>query len=542
MGLDDLLLLLGGLGSFLFGMKYMGDGLEASAGPKMSALMEKLTRTPIRGFLLGMLVTVAIQSSSATTVMVMGFINAGILTLAQGTGVIIGANIGTTITSVLIALDISAIAPFCIFAGAVAMLYCKKNLHKHIGQVVLGFGLLFQGLHTMSGAMGGLKDVPAFQSFITTAKNPVVGLLVGVVLCAVIQSSSAAVGVLQALASQGLMPLHFASFLICGINIGSSVPPFLSAINAENNAKRAACVYFIYNVVGAIIFVPITIFTPFTQTIESITSVPMVQVSLCHIIFKVVTAVVLLPFTNTIVKLSYIFVPKKVHEDERRLLYIDKNLATSPNVMAAQVQKEVERMGQIARANFVRAAEGLLKNDVSQASFIRDQEDLIDYLKHSITEFLVQATRQELPAPVSLYVSRIFHVVSDIERIGDHSLNLLERTEMFVDRGLLYSAKAIDEIEAIYETDLYLFDRSIGAFRRQSLTDSEEGQLHDLEETVDMLVLQSQDNHVVRLRQHQCSTESGLVFDEVLNDLERIGDHSFNIAQAAKSGKPVRAI
>ncbi len=219
MGLDDLLLLLGGLGSFLFGMKYMGDGLEASAGPKMSALMEKLTRTPIRGFLLGMLVTVAIQSSSATTVMVMGFINAGILTLAQGTGVIIGANIGTTITSVLIALDISAIAPFCIFAGAVAMLYCKKNLHKHIGQVVLGFGLLFQGLHTMSGAMGGLKDVPAFQSFITTAKNPVVGLLVGVVLCAVIQSSSAAVGVLQALASQGLMPLHFASFLICGINI-----------------------------------------------------------------------------------------------------------------------------------------------------------------------------------------------------------------------------------------------------------------------------------------------------------------------------------
>ena len=341
MGFGNLIVLLGGLGAFLFGMKYMGDGLEAAAGPKMSNLMETLTRTPVRGFLLGMLVTVAIQSSSATTVMVMGFLNAGILNLAQATGVIIGANIGTTITSVLIALDISAMAPFCIFIGAAALLYCKKRTHKHIGQVVLGFGILFQGLDTMSGAMGALKDVPAFQQFITTAKNPIVGVLVGVLLCAVIQSSSAAVGVLQALALQGLMPIHFASFIICGINIGSSVPPFLSAISAKNNAKRAACIYFIYNVIGALLFVPITLFTPFTDWIEMLTAVPMVQVSLCHIAFKVVTGLCAAALHRRLsCKLSYrICPPQGPRERAPSTLYRSKPGGFSQRYFAADPKR-----------------------------------------------------------------------------------------------------------------------------------------------------------------------------------------------------------
>ena len=538
MGITNILELLGGLGAFLFGMKYMGDGLEAAAGPKMNALMEKLTRNRFLGFLLGVLVTAVIQSSSATTVMVMGFINAGIMDLAQATGVIIGANIGTTITSVLIALDISVITPICIFIGAILRLYMKKKLTQRVGQIILGFGVLFQGLHTMSAAMSALKDMKGFQDFITTATNPILGVLVGIIICAVIQSSSAAVGVLQALAMQGLMPIGFASYLICGINIGSSVPPFLSAINAKNNAKRAACIYFIYNVFGAILFIPITMFTPYTQWLESLTPIPVVQVSICHIIFKVVTAFVLLPFTNAIVRLSDRFVPKKEHENERRLLFIDTHLAGAPQVTLLQVRKEVERMGKLVRDNFILAAEGLISNDISRADRIREQEELINFLNHSITDYLITINAGELSDDASEYIGRMFHVINDLERIGDHALNLLEKTELFVDKGLIYSDSAKEEIQTIYERNLLLYDRAFGAFLRNDLTEEEEKELHALEDSIDKLTLQSQDNHVDRLRAKQCHTEPGIVFAKALHDLERIGDHSYNIAWAAKKDTP----
>ena len=539
MGWTNLIALLGGLGAFLFGMKYMGDGLEAAAGAKMNRLMEKLTRNPLLGFLLGVLVTAVIQSSSATTVMVMGFLNAGIMDLAQATGVIIGANIGTTVTSVLIALDVSAIAPLCIGIGAVLCLYCKKVTRRHIGQVILGFGILFQGLHTMSASMAFLKDSPGFQNFITTASNPLVGLLVGTLLCAVIQSSSAAVGVLQALALQGLMPIHLASYLICGINIGSAVPPFLSAINAKNNAKRAACIYFIYNLFGAVLFMPLTLFTPYTEWIASLSSNAMVQVSICHIIFKVVTAFVLLPFTKAIVRLSYRFVPKKAHESERRLLYIDTNLATAPSTTLLQVQKEVERMGRLARNNFVMAAEGLIENDLSKAQLVKEQEELINYLNHAITDFLVKFNAMELPDEASEYVGRIFHVINDLERIGDHALNLVEKTALFVDKGLVYSSAAKAEIQEIYDKNLLLLDRAMGAFLRHNLTDEEAREFHALEENIDALTLQSQDNHIARLRAKECHTEPGIVFAKALHDLERVGDHAYNIAWAARRGTTI---
>lgn len=539
MGFGNLIVLLGGLGAFLFGMKYMGDGLEAAAGPKMNNLMEKLTRNPFFGFLLGVLVTAVIQSSSATTVMVMGFINAGIMDLAQATGVIIGANIGTTVTSVLIALDVTAIAPVCIFVGGLLLLYSKKQTKKHVGQVILGFGILFQGLHTMSGAMESLKNIPAFQEFISSATNPILGVLVGTLMCAVIQSSSAAVGVLQALAMQGLMPIHFASFLICGINIGSSVPPFLSAINAKNNAKRAAVIYFIYNVFGAILFIPITLFTPYTQWIESMTSSAVVQVSICHIIFKVVTAFVLLPFTNAIVRLSYRFIPKKAHESERRLLYIDQNLVGSPSVTLRQIQKEVERMGRLVRENFVMAAEGLISNDLSNAYRVKEQEELVNFLNHSITDYMIKVNAYELPDDTSNYIGRLFHVINDLERISDHALNLVQKTESFVDKGLIYSDGARDEIETIYEKNLLLFDRALGAFLRHQLTDSEQVELHGMEDEIDALTLQSQDNHIARLRAKECHTEAGIVFAKVLHDLERVGDHSYNIAWAARADATV---
>jgi phosphate:Na+ symporter len=534
MGFSNILSLAGGLGAFLFGMNYMGDGLERAAGSKMKDLMEKLTRNPFFGFLLGMLVTAVIQSSSATTVMAMGMINAGIMDLAQATGIIIGANIGTTVTSILIALDVSALAPACIFIGALMMLYSGKSSHKHVGQIILGFGILFQGLHTMSGAMSALKDLPQFQSFIATATNPFLGVLIGAIMCAIIQSSSAAVGVLQALAMQGLMPIHFASFLICGINIGSSMPPFLAAINAKNNAKRAACVYFIYNVIGALIFVPVTMFTPFTSWIAALSPHPVVQVSICHIIFKVVTAVLTLPFTNGIVKLTFKFVPKVEHESELRFLYIDNNLIGSPSVTIVQIFKEIGRMADLVRSNFVMAAEGLINNDISQANLIQDKEEVINYLNENITEFLVKVTALELSSDASQVIGNMFHVVNDLERIGDHSISLSKKTQVFVDKQLIYSDAAKEEITEIYQKCLALFDGSIHAFLTQHLSDSQADSLAKTDACIDALTIRSQDNHIARLRAKQCHTEPGVIFAKALHDLERVGDYSINVAFAAR--------
>ena len=533
MSISNIISLLGGLGAFLFGMKYMGDGLEMAAGSKMKDLLEKLTRNRFLGFLLGVLVTVVIQSSSATTVMVMGFINAGIMDLAQATGVIFGANIGTTITSVLIALDVSGIAPFCLFLGAFLMLYSKKKQTKHIGQIILGFGLLFQGLHTMSGAMKPLKDVIWFQDFIMNAKNPMLGILVGALLCAVIQSSSAAVGILQALAMQGLMPLYFASFLICGVNIGSAMPTILASMNARNNAKRAAMIYLINNVVGAVIMTVVTLAFPYTQFIESIIPDPMFQVSVVHIIFKVVSAAVLLPLTNQVVKLTYLLVPKQKHEDACRLEYIDVHLVSSPSVTLLQIRNEVERMAELVRTNIQLSTSALLSSRVADAKPIEDNEAVIDYLTDAISDFLVKLNVREMNDGDAQYVNRVFQTLSDLERIGDYAEKLLHLTEQQEEKKVVYSASALQELAVINDNATQLFDNAVAGFYRQDVHLDQLKRMAKAQRQLRKLTNQSQLNHMERLRTGQCSVEAGILFGEILNSLSRIGGHSINIAEAA---------
>ena len=533
MSISNIISLLGGLGAFLFGMKYMGDGLEMAAGSKMKDLLEKLTRNRFLGFLLGVLVTVVIQSSSATTVMVMGFINAGIMDLAQATGVIFGANIGTTITSVLIALDVSGIAPFCLFLGAFLMLYSKKKQTKHIGQIILGFGLLFQGLHTMSGAMKPLKDVIWFQDFIMNAKNPMLGILVGAALCAVIQSSSAAVGILQALAMQGLMPLYFASFLICGVNIGSAMPTILASMNARNNAKRAAMIYLINNVVGAVIMTVVTLAFPYTQFIESIIPDPMFQVSVVHIIFKVVSAAVLLPLTNQVVKLTYLLVPKQKHEDACRLEYIDVHLVSSPSVTLLQIRNEVERMAELVRTNIQLSTSALLSSRVADAKPIEDNEAVIDYLTDAISDFLVKLNVREMNDGDAQYVNRVFQTLSDLERIGDYAEKLLHLTEQQEEKKVAYSASALQELAVINDNATQLFDNAVAGFYRQDVHLDQLKRMAKTQRQLRKLTNQSQLNHMERLRTGQCSVEAGILFGEILNSLSRIGGHSINIAEAA---------
>lgn len=542
MHITNIISLLGGLGLFLFGMKYMSDGLNQVAGNKMQALLEKLTRNRFKGFLLGVVVTAVIQSSSATTVMLMGFLNAGIMDLAQATGVIIGANIGTTITAVLIAIDVSAIAPFCIFIGTVMALFCKKQTQKYIGQVILGFGVLFFGLKYMSGpdAMGVLKTSAAFQTFITKADNPILGLIIGFIMCSVLQSSSASIGVLQALAmtSASLMPMKFAIFLIIGINVGSAMPLFLSAIGAKTNAKRAAVIYFIFDFVGMLIFTPIAlIFPQYMDWITTLSDNGSVQVAIAHIIFKVVTAFVMLPFIKWVVKLSEIIIKPKEHDTRLRFEFIDKKVSNNPVATAMQIGSEVERMARLVRNNFVIACEGFIVMDNSRQRELEENEELINWLNHNISDFMVTVTSKEMPGAVSEYIGKLFHVITDLERIGDHAQNIMDRVCAAKDDDLGFTETGIAEFKEIYEIDLELLDRALGAFMNKHLTDDEEHQLHYLEDTIDYLTLTAQDNHVQRLREKKCHTSSGVIYTKALQDLERVGDHSYNIAWAARIDK-----
>lgn len=542
MHITNIISLLGGLGLFLFGMKYMSDGLNQVAGNKMQALLEKLTRNRFKGFLLGVVVTAVIQSSSATTVMLMGFLNAGIMDLAQATGVIIGANIGTTITAVLIAIDVSAIAPFCIFIGTVMALFCKKQTQKYIGQVILGFGVLFFGLKYMSGpdAMGVLKTSAAFQTFITKANNPILGLVIGFIMCSVLQSSSASIGVLQALAmtSASLMPMKFAIFLIIGINVGSAMPLFLSAIGAKTNAKRAAVIYFIFDFVGMLIFTPIAlIFPQYMDWITTLSDNGSVQVAIAHIIFKVVTAFVMLPFIKWVVKLSEIIIKPKEHDTRLRFEFIDKKVSNNPVATAMQIGSEVERMARLVRNNFVIACEGFIVMDNSRQRELEENEELINWLNHNISDFMVTITSKEMPGAVSEYIGKLFHVITDLERIGDHAQNIMNRVCTAKDDDLGFTETGIAEFKEIYEIDLELLDRALGAFMNKHLTDDEEHQLHYLEDTIDYLTLTAQDNHVQRLREKKCHTSSGVIYTKALQDLERVGDHSYNIAWAARIDK-----
>lgn len=532
MGINSIVSLLGGLGLFLFGMKYMGEGLELAAGPKMKDLLEKLTRNRIMGFLLGALVTVVIQSSSATTVMVMGFINAEIMDLAQATGVIFGANIGTTITSILIALDVSGIAPVCIIIGAVLMLYAKRKKKKYIGQVILGFGLLFQGLHTMSGAMSPLKDFEPFQKFILEAKNPLLGFAIGVILCAIIQSSSAAVGVLQALAMQGLMPLYFAGFIICGINVGSSTPPLLAALNAKNNAKRAAIIYLIFNIVGAILFIPLTMLTPLTSIIEAHVPSGQFQISLYHILFKVITGVVLLPLVNLVVKWTYMLVPKQAHESAFRLEYIDKNMVGSPAVIELQVGKEVERMANLVADNFTKASDALVYHNLSDARAIREGEEVADFLASEITDYLTKVNRLELPSRVSKYMSCAFQVINDLEQIGDHAVKLLEQSEKNAEGGFSYSELAQNELIEINHMDMEILVMAMRIFRERNITMDDWMSIRRKERKIIKKASEAQRNHMERLKNQECTFDQGLTFVESLNSYLRIVNHSVNIAEA----------
>ena len=540
MGFGNIATLLSGLGLLLYGIKILGEGLELAAGAKLKVLLEKMTSNRFAAVLVGFVITTLIQSSSTTTVMVVGFVNTGIMNLTQAIGVIMGANIGTTTTSILVSLDIGKYAPIAIGIGVFLSMLTKKTTKKHIGLAITGFGMLFLGMTLMKDAMEPLASSPVFSEWLMNANNPFVAILIGTVITAVIQSSAASIGILQALAAQGLIPLHFAAYVIYGQNIGTCITALISSIGTKKNSKRTAVMHVLFNVFGTVIFIILTKLLPFTDWIESLTDNTMMQLSLVHIIFNVVSTLIMFPFADKVlVKLACLIVPDKKDssEDDFKLQFVDNLMINTPPFAVAQVSKEVHRMAGLARQNFSIAAEDLLNKSCDHFDEVQHTEEVINFLNHNITPILVKINSLDLSYSDAKYIGRVFHVINDIERIGDHAQNLEEAAKSRVDEGIEISAEGERELREMYETTLKLIDGSIEAFTEQILDNENAEQLSEYEASVDDMQTEFEQSHIERLNAHKCNTRAGMLFINTITDFERVADHATNIAWSV-SKKP----
>jgi len=532
--------LAGGVGMFLYGIKIMGEGLELAAGNKLKKMLEKITSNKIVAVLVGATITALIQSSAATTVMVVGFVNTGLMQLSQAVGVIMGANIGTTMTSVLISLNLSDFAPIFLLTGVVLIMFSKKKTVKFVGQVITGFGLLFLGIHTMSSSMAPLKDSATFQGFLTKATNPLYGIVIGFIITAIMQSSSASIGVLQSMAIQGIVPIGFSAFVLYGQEIGSCVPTLISTIGTKTNSKRAAIIHLLFNCFGAVMFIVITMFTPYLDWIKSITDNQVVQISIMHILFKVINTIVLLPFSNWLVKISCkIIREKQGDETELTLEYLDDHILTTPPIAVLQAGRETLRMAFLARNNLSVAANMLLKNDPKNFDEVMRTEELINFLNHQITHYLVKINALEISREDAKYIGRLFHVVNDIERIGDHAQNIAEAAMNEYEEKIILTDTAKAEMRHMLETVLKLLDESIATFEAQELDIPKAKYIEQLEDETDALKDAYQMSHIERLNNGECGMQAGMLFVNTLIDFERVGDHAENIAWAVKQ-KPTK--
>ena len=540
MSVANILSMAGGLGLFLFGIRTMGDGLENAAGAKLKRMLEVLTGNRFLAVLVGFVVTAIIQSSTATTVMVVGFVNAGMMSLAQAVGVIMGANIGTTVTSLLIALNFSSVAAAAVLVGVILMLASKKTVVKNLGAIFTGFGLLFLGIDMMSDSMAPLRESAGFMNFIVTVSEsplrPLFGIILGIVMTAVLQSSSASVGVLQTLAMQGLVPLKFSVFVLFGQNIGTCLTALFSTVGAKKNSKRAAVIHLLFNLIGTGIFILIALLTPYVEWIEKLSPDPMAQIAISHIVFNIVSTVIMFPFANVLVKLSCLLVPgKDDSESEMHCKFIDDRLLNTPPFAVMQVSKEVARMAKLARDNFETSAHALINRSDKDLDKVMENEEVINYLNHHITSYLVKLNALDITDSDSDYIARVFHAINDIERVGDHAINLAEAAQHNIGEGLKFSDPAREELNQLCGSVVTLLERSMAAFDNQSLSDNEAKELSDLEEHIDDLTLECQDSHIFRLNRKECNTEAGMLYLNTITDFERVGDHAINIAFLARS-------
>ena len=534
-----LMQLAGGLGLFLFGMKLMGDGLEMAAGSKLRGMIERLTKNKYMGALVGLVVTAVIQSSSATTVMVVGFVNAGLMNLAQAVGVIMGANIGTTVTGVMIAINLTAIAPLAVLIGVVMISFIKRNSVKHIGQIIAGFGILFMGMKMMSTAMEPLSESEVFTSLMTSFSNPLLGVLVGLVFTAIIQSSSASVGVLQALGAAGAITLPSAIYVIYGQNIGTCVTALISSVGTSKTARRTAVVHLMFNVFGAVLFIVISMLFPFAELVQRIApGSVMAQISIVHVIFNIVCTAIMLPLSSLLVKVACKVIPgSDPVKSSNSLAYLDARILSTPPVAVAQLFKEVDRMGQLAKETLRMAMDALITQDNTKVDQIYENENTINFLNRGIAEYLVKINGLDLEDYDRQALGSMYHVISDMERIGDHSENLCELAQTLKKSKQKFSPWAVEQATEMRNRVEAMLEEALQMFASRETQPQMAADINRREEIIDDATQELKDLHIERLNQGKCSVVAGTVFMDMLTNLERIADHCTNIAYSMTNQK-----
>ena len=536
MGITDVLALLGGLALFLYGMQMMSTGLEAAAGNRMKSILEKLTSNRIKGVLVGAAITAVIQSSSATTVMVVGFVNSGLMTLKQAVWVIMGANIGTTITGQLIALDIGAIAPLFAIAGVGAIMFIKSEKVHHISSIFAGLGILFMGMDMMGAAMSPLKESEAFISLMTKFDNPLLGILVGALFTAVIQSSSASVGILQALASTGMIPLSSAVFVLFGQNIGTCITAVLASIGMKVNAKRTTVIHLLFNIIGTVLFTVICLVTPYVTWIEAMTpGDPVAQIANAHTVFNIVTTLLLLPFGTHMANIAVRILPdsKKADDEDLRLKYIrpfESSYAIGHSAVAvSQVRDEVNRMRDMVAKNISDSFDSLVQYDEKLRKKVSEREEYIDFLNKGISEYIVSLMASEMNMSDSRKINGYYAIISNLERIGDHAVNLAEYGDYMRKWEIEFSDTVKEELNEMKAQCIAALDNL-----KEVTSENVERILSQaviIEQKTDDMRDKYFKKQMQRLKKGKCKPQSGIVFSEILTDFERMGDHALNIAQ-----------
>ncbi|NLY19959.1 MAG: Na/Pi cotransporter family protein [Tissierellia bacterium] len=526
--MEMILPVLGGLGLFIFGMNLMGDGLQKVAGSKLRQMIAILTKNRFLGVLVGTVVTMVIQSSSATTVMVVGFVNAGLMNLSQAVGVIMGANLGTTVTGQLIALNLSDIAPIALVIGVFLGFVSKDKKKKDLSEIVVGFGMLFLGMNMMSNGLAPLSEMPFFHELITKLENPWLAMLTGFLLTTVLQSSSASIGILQALAGQNLITIGIAMPILFGENIGTTTTAMISSIGASKNAKRAALIHFLFNMIGTLLFMIFLQGPVRTLVLKWTPGDVRSQIANAHTLFNLVNIVVQFPFAGLLVKASEKLIKGEDPKTDIASKFLDRRMISTPSIAIEQVRQELLHMGEVAGKNLLVAKSSILENNIEAIDELNENEDTINKLNKEITDYIVELNRESLSAREINSNSNSIYCLNDIERIGDHIKNIGELSIYIEENSIVFSKAAHEQLDDLFNKVHLNVVTAISALEAWSKDKAYE--VVEMENVIDSLESQYREEHINRLSNGTCEAGAGIMFLDTISNLERISDHCNNIA------------